>query len=171
MEGFREIPIKDCRINPFDRIGNQWMLIAAEKGGRTNAMTAAWGGLGHMWRRHAAFMVIRPQRFTKEFVDAAPVFSLNFFAPDRRKTLDYFGSVSGRDEDKIAKSGLRVETSDGAPYFAEAELVFICRKLYAQPFKGEFFIDPEPDRECYPEKDYHTLYVGEVVRVLGRGDS
>ncbi|MDR1518990.1 MAG: flavin reductase [Planctomycetota bacterium] len=168
MTAFREIQPTDFTINPFERIGKEWMLIAAARDGAVNAMTAAWGGFGVMWRRNAAFMVIRPQRFTKEFVDAAPVFSLNFLGPERRETLDYFGSVSGRDEDKIGKSGLAVDFSDQAPYFAEAKLAVICRKLYAQPYKGEFFIDPRPERDCYPQKDYHTLYVGEVIRILAR---
>ncbi|MDR2391023.1 MAG: flavin reductase [Planctomycetota bacterium] len=167
MAGFREIAAKDFSINPFRRIGEEWMLIAAEKqDGRVNAMTAAWGGLGFMWRRNAAFIVIRPQRFTKEFVDEASVFSLNFFGPGRRGELNYFGSVSGRDEDKVAKTGFHVERTDCAPYFAESELVLICRKLYAQPYGGEYFIDTTRIDECYPDGDFHTLYVGEVIRIL-----
>ena len=164
----REVSPQDWKISPFELIGKEWMLIAAEKDGRANAMTAAWGGFGHMWRLNAAFIVIRPQRFTKEFVDAAPFFSLNFFGSGRRDLLNYFGTVSGRDEDKIAKSGLRLESSGPAPYFAEAEAAVICRKLYAAPYEGRFFLDPGPERECYPQKDYHTLYVGEVVRILAR---
>ena len=167
MAEFREIAPGDFSITPFRRIGEEWMLIAAEKqDGRVNAMTAAWGGLGFMWRRNAAFIVIRPQRFTKEFVDEAAVFSLNFLGPGRRDELNYFGSVSGRDEDKVAKTGFHVRRSDRAPYFAEAELVLICRKLYAQPYGGEYFIDTTRIDECYPNKDFHILYIGEVVRIL-----
>lgn len=164
----REVSPRDWKISPFELIGKEWMLIAAEKDGVVNAMTASWGGFGHMWRLNAAFIVIRPQRFTREFVDAADFFSLNFLGPGRRETLNYFGTVSGRDENKIAKSGLKVESSGPAPYFAEAGAAVICRKIYAQPYDGRFFIDRAPERECYPNKDYHTLYVGEVVRILAR---
>ncbi len=166
MHAFKEIDPRDFTASPFEMIGQEWMLIAAEKGGRTNAMTAAWGGFGFMWRRNVAFIVIRPQRFTKEFVDAAATFSLNFFGPGRRELLNYFGTVSGRDEDKVAKAGLTVARADGGTYFAEAETAIVCRKLYAQPYLGECFIDPKPDRECYPAKDYHTMYIGEVLRIL-----
>lgn len=169
MSAFREIAPGEFKVSPFDMIGKEWMLIAAEKDGRVNAMTAAWGGFGHMWRMNAAFIVIRPQRFTKEFVDAAPVFTLNFFGADRRDLLNYFGTVSGRDEDKVAKAGLTPVRADGGAYFAEASTAIVCRKLYAQAFAGECFIDSEPDRKCYPDKDYHTMYVGEVVRILARG--
>ncbi len=157
---------EDFKISPFQMIGQDWMLIAAERAGKVNAMTAAWGGLGVMWRKNAAFIVLRPQRFTRELVDGSDTFSLNFFAPSHRKTLNYFGSVSGRDEDKIEKSGLTVVRAEGAPYFAESKAVVLCRKLYAQPFEEKFFIDQQSNKENYPAKDYHILYIGEVIRIL-----
>ncbi len=168
MSELREVSSGDFKVSPFQMIGQDLMLIAAERGGRVNAMTAGWGGLGFMWRRDAAFIVIRPQRFTREFVDASGTFSLNFFGHGHRELLNYFGSVSGRDEDKIAKSGLTVARSDGTPYFGEAASAIICRKLYAQPFLGECFTDPQPDRECYPAKDYHIMYIGEVLRIFAK---
>ena len=168
MSGLVELKPEAFTVNPFDILGNQWMLVAAEKAGKVNAMTAAWGGFGVMWRRNVAFIVIRPQRYTREFIDASATFSLNFFDSSHKKTLGYFGAVSGRDEDKIAKTGLTVALSDGAPYFGEARMVVLCRKLYAQPYKAECFVDPAPDAECYPEKDYHIQYIGEVVRILAK---
>lgn len=168
MSSFQEIAPDDFLISPFRLIGRDWMLIAAEKGGRTNAMTASWGGLGVMWGKNVAYIVIRPQRFTKEFVDAGESFSLNFFGPDFRKQLNYFGTVSGRDEDKVAKTDLDVQHEAGAPYFAQAATVMVCRKLFAQPYLAESFIDQKCDTDWYPAKDYHTLYIGEVVKILGR---
>ncbi|MCL2001392.1 MAG: flavin reductase family protein [Planctomycetes bacterium] len=168
MSAFSEMAPEDFKISPFEMIGQEWMLIAAEKEGRTNAMTAAWGGFGFMWRRKVAFIVVRPQRFTKQFIDASGTFSLNFFGSGQRELLNYFGTVSGRDEDKIAKSGLSVAHRNGGPYFPEAETVIICKKLYAQAYRGECFVDPQPDLDCYPAKDYHTLYIGEVLSILAR---
>ena len=169
MNSFKDVKPEDFRVSPFQLLGKDWMLIAAEKDGKTNAMTAAWGGLGVMWGKNAAFIVIRPQRYTKEFVDGSTAFSLNFFDESHRADLNYFGSTSGRDEDKIAKTGLTVASSMAAPYFAEAETVVLCRKLYAQPYKGEFFVDAALDGQWYPTKDHHTLYVGEVTNILTRG--
>ena len=98
-------------------------------------MTASWGGLGVVWGRPAATIYLRPQRYTKEFVDVQSTFSLSFFGEGYRDALKYFGSVSGRDEEKIAKSGLSTAFADGTPYFTEASLVFVCRKAYAQPLE------------------------------------
>ena len=166
MSTFKKISPKEVTQNPFALIGDEWMLVAAEKEGKVNAMTAAWGGLGFMWNKQVAFIVIRPQRYTKEFVDSAGRFSLTFFGSDYRKMLGYMGSVSGRDEDKIEKSGLTVAHEDGVPYFAEAEMVFICRNIYAQEYKQECFIDSEPDKRWHPEKDYHMMYIAEIETVL-----
>lgn len=166
MSEFREIAAEAFDASPFRRIGKDWMLIAAERGGKVNAMTASWGGMGVMWNKNVAFIVIRPQRYTKEFVDGSGMFSLNFLDGSRRADLNYFGSTSGRDEDKIAKTGLTVERADGASYFGEADTVFLCRKLYAQPYREECFLDQAIVGEMYPKKDFHTLYVGEVIRIL-----
>lgn len=168
MSYFVEVAPSDFTTAPFERIGNQWMLIAAEMNGRVNAMTASWGGLGVMWHRNVAFIVIRPHRFTRELVDGSSSFSLNFFASSHKEMLAYFGSVSGRDEDKIGKYNLKVERDAGAPYFAESDSVLLCRKLYAHPYAAEFFIDRDIDGDCYPEKDYHIMYIGEVKRILAR---
>ncbi|WAM33603.1 hypothetical protein OTK00_002115 [Caldicellulosiruptor morganii] len=63
------VRIEDLNINPFTLIGKEWMLITAGNIGSFNTMTASWGGLGYIWERPVAFCVIRPQRFTRKFVE------------------------------------------------------------------------------------------------------
>ena len=50
--------------------------------------------------------------------------------------------------------------------FEEAEMIFVCRKLYADEIKPEKFIATENDARWYPEKDYHTMYIAEITKVL-----
>lgn len=82
--------------------------------------------------------------------------------------MAYIGKVSGRDEDKIAKSGLTpmFDESTGTPFFAEANTVMICRKLYAQPLAEKFVVVPDAVKKWYPENDYHTLFVGQIEKIL-----
>lgn len=157
---------EELQKNPFSLIGKEWMLVTAQKGGKVNTMTAAWGGLGVMWGKNVAFVVIRPGRYTREFVDSADSFSLSFFGGDYKKELGYLGSVSGRDEDKIAKAGLTVVYEQDTPYFGEAGLVLVCRKLYRQTMTPDCFIDKASDEKWYPNKDYHILYIAEIEQVL-----
>ncbi len=151
--------------NVFDAIGKQWMLVGAIDGERTNAMTASWGGMGVLWNKPVAFVFIRPQRFTKKLIDAAPVFSLSFFGEEERGMLGYMGKASGANEDKIAHSGLKVQNSGGAPVFDRAQMTLICRKLYRQTIDKDCFIDKSVVANAYPNSDFHDMYIAEIEHV------
>lgn len=166
MDTFKEIDVLALNENPFELIGQKWMAICAGDTIKCNAMTASWGGLGVMWGKNVAYAVIRPTRYTKEFVDANRRFALCFLPDGYKKELTYLGAVSGRDEDKIAKSGFKLLYDDATPYFEQAFLALFCRKLYAQPFEPGCFIDKPLDPKWYPEHDYHTLYIAEIDKVL-----
>lgn len=166
METFKEIKPEALDQSAFQLIGNDWMLVTAEAEGKINAMTASWGGLGVLWKKNVAYVVIRPQRYTKDLIDQASTFSLTFYEESFRKTLSYLGTVSGRDEDKVAKSGLTLRHLEGTPYFEEARVVMRCKKLYAQDLAPESFIDTQLMNEIYPTKDFHTLYIAEITQVF-----
>ena len=44
--------------------------------------------------------------FTKEIIDAQEFFSISFMGKEYREALNYCGSHSGRDTDKVANAGL-----------------------------------------------------------------
>ena len=69
MNQYKIITCDQFRKNPFQLIGKEWMLITAGNEEKVNTMTASWGGLGVMYGKNVAFVVIRPQRYTREFVD------------------------------------------------------------------------------------------------------
>lgn len=163
---FTEIQPEKCICNPFQTIGKDWLLITAEKEGKVNTMTASWGGFGVMWGKNVAYIVIRPQRYTKEFIEASDGFSLTVFDETYRKTLSYLGTVSGREEDKIKNAALTIQYEQNIPYFNEANLVLLCKKLYAQDFLPENFIDQNSKNKWYPNHDYHCLYIAEIYKFL-----
>ena len=163
---FKEIAPEEFNESVFKVIGKDWLLLAGTVDGKTNAMTASWGGMGIMWGKPVAYVFIRPQRYTKEFVDNSQGMTISVFGEDKRKMLSYFGTVSGRDEDKIAKSGLTKVEDNGQVYFEEARVAMVCRKLYAQELKQECFVDKDSDAKWYPDKDYHTMYVMEIEKLL-----
>ena len=165
--GFKKVDVKTLDMKPFEKIGSEWMLISAEKDGKANTMTASWGGMGILWNKKVAFIFIRPQRYTKEFVDQTDHFTLSFLPEEERKALNYCGTVSGRDvEDKWAAAGLHPYPVDGTTGVEEAEMIFVCKKLYHQEMKPECFDAPENDERWYPEKDYHIMYMAEIEKVL-----
>ena len=81
------------------------------------------------------------------------------------RVLAYCGKASGRDEDKLAVSHLTPRFEKTISGFEEADLNIYCRKLYAADLTPEGFTDPMLDTRNYPQKDYHTMYIGEIIKV------
>lgn len=169
---FISVDTKSIVFNPFAMIEDDWFLITAiDKEGKINTMTAASGALGHMFRKNVAYINVRPTRYTKEFIDSNGLLSLSFFSntPDHKKILGYLGKVSGRDEDKIAKSGLTVEYCQGIPYFTNAHTIFLCRVLFMQSYSSISFVDKSVEEYYYPKHDYHDMYICDIMETLIKG--
>lgn len=166
MSNFIQIRADELNKNSFEMIGKDWMLISAEKEGKVNTMTASWGGLGVIWNKNVVTVYIRPQRYTKEFIDNSDTFSVSVLGNEYRKELSYLGTISGRNENKIEKVGLTVIEDNNTPYFKESNIVIICRKLYAQDLKADGFVDSSLINKNYIEGDFHTMYIGEIEKVL-----
>ncbi|SKA85485.1 NADH-FMN oxidoreductase RutF, flavin reductase (DIM6/NTAB) family [Clostridium sp. USBA 49] len=162
----KEIDLTQLKINPFTEIGKEWMLISAGDKQKYNMMTASWGGFGVMWNKNVSTIVIRPQRYTLEFVENKDYYALNFFDQKYKSALSYCGAHSGRDVNKEKETGLTPIFDAQAPYFSEAKLVLICHKLFKQKLDPNGFIDKNIDKHWYPEKDYHECFVGEIIKVL-----
>lgn len=162
----KEITPRELNKNTFSLIGDDWLLITAEKEGKANTMTASWGGLGVFCGKDVVFTFIRPQRYTKEFVDNSDTFSLSVLPDKYRQQLTYLGKVSGRDEDKITKSGLTIAYDGNTPYFAEADTVIICKKMCASNLTETDFVQRDMCDKWFANKDFHTVYISEIIKVL-----
>ena len=97
---------------------------------------------------------------------SSALFTVCAFDNTYKKALAYLGTHSGRDGDKIAKAGLTPVFMENTTAFAEARMVFVCRKLYHAPLLESGFIDTELMEGNYPGRDVHEVYVGEIVKVF-----
>ena len=86
----------DLKANPFDLINNHWAMVTTRRGDKINTMAASWGGVGIMWGKPAAYVFIRPQRFTHEQLEGSELFSLCFLPEEYRREMAgvYTTSVS-----------------------------------------------------------------------------
>jgi hypothetical protein len=125
----KEINYKDMTFNPFNLIGDEWMLVTAGDENSCNTMTVSWGHLGCLWGQNdpTAVIYLRPSRYTKEFVDEKGWFSLCVM-------------------DKSFK------------------------KLYQSELQESGFLYQDTIDENYPQRDFHTMYVGKIGKVLVRDD-
>lgn len=167
MENFKKIEVSKLNENVFDLIGKQWMLVAAgSPDTKFNMMTASWGGLGWLWEKPVSFIFVRPQRYTFEFTEKEDYYTISFYSEQYREILKLLGTKSGRNFDKMTQSGLTpFKTPNGNIAFKEARIIIECKKLYSTFLKEENFIDKETVKTKYPEKDFHKMYVGEIVNV------
>lgn len=163
-----EITAKEIDKNTIDLIADEWMLISAGDKNGYNMMTASWGGMGEMWGKDVAVCVIRPQRYTYEFVEKSEKFTLSFYG-DNKKIHAICGKKSGRNTDKAKEAGLDPVFTDGTVTFKQARMTLVCRKLYKQQ------IDPD----CFTDKsllsnyngDYHYVFVGEIEKIYINSDN
>lgn len=164
------IPFGDLLVRSHHLWAEQWMLLTGGdfSAGKFNTMAVGWGSLGTMWNRPFAQVVVRPTRYTHQFMETYDTFTLCAFPQECRKAVQLLGTKSGRDGDKIAESGLTPAPSSAvaAPVFEEAELAIECRKIYWDDLDPRHFLDSGIGKN-YPKKDYHRIYFGEIVAVSG----
>lgn len=157
--------------NIWDLIGKQWMLITAGSDAahtqHFNTMTASWGGLGWLWNKPVAFLFIRPERYTHDFVERHEELTLSFLPTEHRHALQVCGTKSGRDSDKVAQAGLTaVDIAPGCVGFEQARLTIRCRKLFHTSFRPENFLDRKIIDSWYndqPGGSLHDLYIVEII--------
>ncbi|HOP11836.1 MAG TPA: flavin reductase [Oscillospiraceae bacterium] len=164
---FKELKIEQLDFNPFEMIGG-WALLASGKPDNFNMMTVSWGQAGVLWNKNVVTAYVRPQRYTKGFMDTNDIFTLNFFDADCHDALSLCGSKSGRDVDKMNKSGLTAEHRGGAVLFTEAKLILVCEKLYIGQLEKDGFLDEKLVTANYQKADFHTFYIGEIKKILSK---
>ncbi len=163
------IPLTELKLLSFAAWEPGWFLLTAGENapGRFNSMTVSWGSMGVIWHRPFVMVVVRPQRYTREFMERYDTFSLCSFDKSRRPALDMLGRRSGRDSDKMAECGLTpIGLSHIAcPGFEEARLILECRKIYFDDLNPEHFLADyiAPNYQG----DYHRMYFGEVLAAAG----
>jgi flavin reductase (DIM6/NTAB) family NADH-FMN oxidoreductase RutF len=159
-----EVDPVELTLKPVDLWMNQWLLLTAGSFEDCNMMTVAWGSVGCMWAKPFVQIVVRPQRHTYKYTEQSDSFTLCAFPEKHRDDLQTLGTTSGRDGDKLAKTGLTLKKSTevSAPCYNEASLILECRKMYFQDMDPVGFVDSSVQSN-YPDNDYHRIYFGEVV--------
>jgi len=160
----REVDIKELSIKAVDLWMNRWLLLTAGTIADCNMMTVAWGSIGCMWSRPFAQIVVRPQRYTRKYIEESDSFTLCAFPDKHRKDLQTLGTLSGENGNKLSKTGLTLKASKriAAPSYNEADFILECRKMYCQDMDPHGFID-RTIQDNYPANDYHRIYFGEIL--------
>ncbi len=148
-------------------LGTENALLTAGTAERCNTMTIGWCQAGRLWSLPACTVYVRPERHTYGFMEKQEYFTVSVLPAEMKNAMALCGTKSGRDMDKIKACGLTVRTgAGGAPFFEEAELVLVCRTLYAQDLEPRCVLPAGEERilPSYGAKGgWHRAYTGEIV--------
>ncbi len=150
---------------------DKWLLLTGGSmdDGTCNPMTISWGLFGTIWFKPVVMIAVRPQRHTLQFIEEYDTFTLCALPDDKKDVLNFCGTKSGAEFNKIQECKLTPVESQkvDAPSLDEAELIIECRKLYHDEIKGKNFFDKTIVEECYPERDYHQVFIAEIINING----
>lgn len=153
------------------------ILVNTKNGNKTNSMTIGWGQVGIEWGKMFFSIYVRHGRFTHEQIEATKEFTVSVpleRTPEVTKAIGYIGSRNGREIDKLSDMDLTLSNGKGvnSPAIKELPLTIECKVIYQQEQNTDN-IPHEIKESCYPQdipsdnpmanKDFHTVYYGEIV--------
>ena len=137
-----------------------FLTVAADSA--VNTMTIGWATIGFIWRNPILTVAVRDSRHTFTLIEKAEDFTVTIPGTDFRKEIMFCGTRSGRDVNKFEACNL--STVPGrqvkSPIIDVTGLHFECRIVFKGAMDPAHLVDDY--QHLYPEKDYHTLYYGEI---------
>ena len=139
-------------------------FLTVKSGNVLNTMTIGWATFGVIWSKPILMVAVRSSRYTFKIIESSKDFTVTVPAGDMRKEIAYCGSKSGRDVDKFKMCNM--ETTDSqkitSPIIKTQGRHYECKIIYKSAMDPAHF-DKNYDSTVYPQKDYHTLYFGEIL--------
>ncbi len=139
-------------------------FLTVKSGKALNTMTIGWAAFGVVWNKPIMMVAVRSSRHTFGIIEAAGDFTVTISAGDMQKEIAYCGSKSGRDVDKFKMCNL--ETADSrqtaSPIIKTRGRHYECKIIYKSAMDPAH-LDKDYASKLYPQKDYHTLYFGEIL--------
>lgn len=143
-------------------------FLTVKAGDELNTMTIGWVSFGFIWQRPIMTVMVRPTRYTFGIMEKAVDFTVTLPLDDMKNELEYCGSRSGREVNKFEECNLKIEKGQKviSPIIDTHGYHYEC-KIVCRSAMNPAFLDKEIDASLYPQKDYHTIYFGEIVACYG----
>lgn len=150
----------------FELFHKKWALLTAGTEDHFNSMTIAWGTMGTVWSKPVVTVYVNPLRYTYDFMNKNELFTVGFFSEEYRQALNLMGTRSGRDGDPLKGTSLTPCYLDKAVYYKEAEITFVCQKLYEQNWDKAAIPQEIAEHYYAPTHLPHRTYIGEVIKII-----
>jgi len=163
----KRIGIFDIFHETLDKLDGEGVLLIA--GDPPNPMTIGWGTIGIIWHMPILTVYVRPTRYTFRLMEESSDFTVCLLREQFEEKLAFCGTNSGRDMDKIKKSGLTLKKGIlvKTPYVAESSFHYECRIVHKHRLDPSVLY-PEIITRYYPLKDFHMVYYGQILGLYKR---
>jgi len=140
------------------------LIVSLDEFAKANPMTIGWGAMGLIWGKPIWVVLVRESRYTHQCLERTGDFTVNIAYPDLQEAVDFCGSNSGRDFDKMERCALTARPSQHiqSPGIEECGLIYECRVVQKTDVVPEYFA-PDIRQGCYPQGDFHRVYFGEIL--------
>ncbi|TDX59323.1 flavin reductase family protein [Orenia marismortui] len=140
-------------------------FLTVKSGDKLNTMTIGWGSIGYIWGKPIFMVMVRDSRYTYELIENSDEFTVSIpFKGKFKEELKFCGTKSGRDYDKFSECKLSIQSGQevDTPIIKGCDLHYECKIKFRQIMDPDN-LNKQYDQKWYPQKDYHTLYFGEIV--------
>ena len=144
-------------------------FLTTKTGNKVNSMTIAWGSIGFIWGKPVFMVMVRPQRYTYEFIQTAKDYTISIpYSDEMKKALTICGTKSGRDIDKEKEANIKFVPAKltETPVVDNCNMYYECKITYVDRIHKDSF--PEELKKNYPKDDYHYIYYGEIVECYAK---
>lgn len=144
-------------------------FLTTKVGNKVNTMTIGWGNVSIVWYKEVFQVYVRYSRETYKFLEESNEFTVSFpINIDLRKELQFAGSNSFREVDKIKEMGFTLTKGKviSTPIIDQCDLHLECKIIYKQAMEPAL-IPADSKAKYYSDSDYHVVYYGEVVSKYG----
>ena len=139
-------------------------FLTVKSGEAINTMIIGWATIGYVWRKPIIMIAVRLSRHTFSIIETAEDFTVSIPSSDMKKEIMFCGSKSGRDYNKFKECNLQILDSQRVvtPIIKVPGLHYECKIIYKSAIDPAY-LNKDYETALYPDKDYHTLYFGEIV--------
>jgi flavin reductase (DIM6/NTAB) family NADH-FMN oxidoreductase RutF len=153
----------------MNQITGSGAFLTALADDKVNTMTIGWASIGFIWGRPIMTVAVRKSRHTHSIIEKAADFTVSIPTIDMAKELEFCGTRSGRECDKLAGCNLEKFPSRSVhtPLVRVPGIHYECKIVFKAPMDPANLV--ESYHALYPKKDFHTLYFGEIVQAYSAG--
>jgi flavin reductase (DIM6/NTAB) family NADH-FMN oxidoreductase RutF len=159
----RQVPYTYQLDHTLETLTDGGLLLASTRAdGASNVMTIGWASVGIIWGLPVMVVLVRPSRYTFQFIESSGLFTVNVPTDAMRSYVNMCGTKSGREVDKLADVATLMGETVDTVVLEDCPLVYECKVVHTNDVIPQNLV-PDVAQRAYPRGDYHRVYYGRIM--------